>query len=146
MNIIVKHYDKLTKDELYEILEARIHVFVVEQECPYLEIDGKDKNAYHVMGYEDNKLIAYLRVLDKGVSYENVSLGRVLALNRRQGYGSELLRKGIEVAKEKFHADCIEIEAQTYAKQFYEREGFIQTSEEFLEDGIPHIKMELKIK
>ncbi len=146
MKIIVKHYDELTKDELYEILEARIHVFVVEQECPYPEIDGKDKNAYHVMGYEDNKLIAYLRVLDKGVSYENVSLGRVLTLNRRQGYGSELLRKGIEVAKEKFHADCIEIEAQTYAKRFYEREGFIQTSEEFLEDGIPHIKMELKIK
>lgn len=119
MNIIVKHYDELTKDELYEILETRINVFVVEQECPYPEIDGKDKNAYHVMGYEDNKLIAYLRVLDKGVSYENVSLGRVLTLNRRQGYGSELLRKGIEVAKEKFHADCIKIEAQTYAKQFY---------------------------
>lgn len=146
MKIIVKHYKELTTDELYEILKIRVDVFVVEQKCPYPEVDGKDKNAYHILGYQNEKLVGYLRVLNRGVAFKNVSIGRVISLKRREGIGAALLRKGIEVAKEKYQADVIEIEAQTYAKEFYAKEGFVQTSDEFLEDGIPHIKMELKIK
>ena len=119
---------------------------MVEQKCPYPEVDGKDKNAYHILGYQNEKLVGYLRVLNRGVAFKNVSIGRVISLKRREGIGTALLRKGIEVAKEKYQADVIEIEAQTYAKEFYAKEGFVQTSDEFLEDGIPHIKMELKIK
>ena len=146
MKIIVKHYKELTTDELYEILKIRVDVFVVEQKCPYPEVDGKDKNAYHILGYQNEKLVGYLRVLNRGVAFKNVSIGRVISLKRREGIGTALLRKGIEVAKEKYQADVIEIEAQTYAKEFYAKEGFVQASDEFLEDGIPHIKMELKIK
>lgn len=146
MYYIVKHFSDLTTRELYELLKLRVNVFVVEQNCPYPELDDKDLNAYHVLGCEDSKLVAYLRVLDKGVSFEHVSIGRVVSVNRNKGYGRQILKKGIRVAKEKYEPDIIEIEAQTYAKEFYEKEGFVQTSEEFLEDGIPHIKMELKIK
>ena len=146
MKIIVKHYKELTTDELYEILKIRVDVFVVEQKCPYPEVDGKDKNAYHILGYQNEKLVGYLRVLNRGVAFKNVSIGRVISLKRREGIGTALLRKGIEVAKEKYQADVIEIEAKTYAKEFYAKEGFVQASDEFLEDGIPHIKMELKIK
>lgn len=145
MNFTIKRYDELTLDELYDIIKLRVDVFVVEQNCPYYELDGKDKMAYHVFCREKEKMIAYLRVLDRGISFETVSLGRVISLKRRCGLGTELLKTGIEVAKEKYNADKITIEAQTYAKKFYEGVGFVKISDEFMEDGIPHILMELKI-
>lgn len=145
MNFTIKRYDELTLDELYDIIKLRVDVFVVEQNCPYYELDGKDKMAYHVFCREEEKMIAYLRVLDRGISFETVSLGRVISLKRRCGLGTELLKTGIEVAKEKYNADKITIEAQTYAKKFYEGVGFVKISDEFMEDGIPHILMELKI-
>ena len=145
MKIIAKRFEELTLDELYAILKNRIDVFVVEQQCPYPEIDGKDKQAWHVMLMEGNEIAAYLRVLEAGVSFDHVSIGRVLSTKRRSGYGRILLKEGIRIAFEELKAKEIWIEAQSYAKNFYANEGFKQTSEEFLEDGIPHIRMVLEL-
>lgn len=145
MELNIKKYEELTKDELYEILRLRSAVFVVEQHCPWEEIDGKDKNAIHIFLRDNEGIEAYLRVLDRGVSFDEVSIGRVIAVKRRCGLGTRILKEGIHVAKEKYQANKIVIEAQTYAKGLYEKQGFIKTSEEFLEDGIPHIKMTLNL-
>ena len=141
MEEIVKRFDELTVEELYDILAARVEVFVVEQNCPYQDLDNVDKEAYHVYFREDGKVVAYLRVVDKGKRLDEVSLGRVISLRRRQGIGSKLMAAGIRVAKEKFGASKIKIGAQLYAKPFYEQAGFRQISGEYLEDGIPHIYM-----
>lgn len=144
MEIIIKKFDELTVKELYDILKLRVDVFVVEQECPYPEIDNKDEGAYHVWLRDEDGIAAYLRVLDKGVSFDDAAIGRVISSRRRKGYGTIVLKEGIRVAKEKFGADKITIEAQVYARKFYENVGFCQVSEEFLEDGIPHIVMTLE--
>ncbi|TQI66107.1 GNAT family N-acetyltransferase [Clostridium sp. KNHs216] len=141
MQLIVKRFEELTVEELYEILKIRVSVFVVEQNCPYQEIDGKDKQSFHVYLKDDDGIQAYLRVIDKGVSYDEVSIGRVIAVKRRNGIGSKILSEGIKVAKSKLKATAIRIEAQTYAKEFYEKQGFKQVSGIFLEDGIPHVQM-----
>ena len=141
MQLIIKHFNELTADELYEILAARAEVFVVEQNCAYQDLDGIDKNAYHVYYKEDGKIVAYLRVIDKGERLDEVSIGRVISLKRRCGLGSALMKAGLQVAKEKFGATKVKIGAQLYAKPFYESVGFQQISGEYLEDGIPHIYM-----
>ncbi len=146
MELFVKSYDELTRDELYKIIKARVDVFVVEQNCPYPELDGKDTGAYHVWLSENDEIVAYLRVLDKGVSFKDASLGRVLATNRRCGHGTRIVKEGIRVAKEKFGAKRITIEAQTYAAALYEKLGFVSFGDEFLEDGIPHIGMTLELE
>lgn len=145
MECIVKHFFELTCEELFAIYKLRVSVFVVEQHCPYQEVDDFDRQAYHVFFRDAEGLQAYLRVLPGGTVFPEVSIGRVIAVKRRCGIGSRLLAEGIRVAKEKFGAEEIVIEAQTYAKPFYERAGFRQTSEEFLEDGIPHIQMRLAL-
>lgn len=144
MEFVIKKYEELTLDELYEILKARVNVFVVEQNCPYPELDDKDKRAYHVCLNENGIIKAYLRVLDAGVSYEEASIGRVLTTERGKGYGDMIFAKGIEIAREKFNAEKIRIGAQLYAKGFYERFGFRQISDKYLEDGIYHIEMILE--
>ena len=141
METIVKIFEELSTGELYEILKARAEVFVVEQNCPYQDLDDVDKEAYHVYLKEDGKIVAYLRVVDKGKRLDEVSLGRVISLKRRCGIGTQLMQTGILVAKEKFQAKKIKIGAQLYAKPFYEQVGFKQISGEYLEDGIPHIYM-----
>ena len=141
MQLLIKHFNELTADELYEILAARAEVFVVEQNCAYQDLDGIDKNAYHVYYKEDGKIVAYLRVIDKGERLDEVSIGRVISLKRRCGLGSALMREGLRVAKEKFGATKVKVGAQLYAKPFYESVGFKQISGEYLEDGIPHIYM-----
>lgn len=146
MKLIVKRFEELTTQELYEIFRLRVEVFVVEQKCIYQEVDGKDLHAWHVWLEEEGEILAYLRVLDAGISYEEVSIGRVIAKKRRQGYGGRIVAEGIRVAKEKMGAKAIRIEAQTYARSLYEKQGFVQTSEEFLDDGIPHIQMLLEIQ
>lgn len=145
MELIVKKFNELTNGELYDILKARVDIFIVEQNCPYPDIDGNDKDAVHVFLRDNNEIKAYLRVLDKGVMSECPALGRVFSTERRRGYASQVLVKGIEVAKEYFGAQSIYVEAQTYARSLYEKQGFRQISEEFLEDGIPHIKMLLEL-
>ncbi|MGG7213188.1 GNAT family N-acetyltransferase [Clostridium nigeriense] len=144
MELFIKRFDELSTEELYEILKIRVNVFVVEQECAYQEIDEKDKKAYHIYLKDKNEIKAYLRVLDKGISYEEVSIGRVLTTERGIGLGNKIIEAGIKVAKENMNADKIKIEAQSYAKKFYEKFGFNQISDEFLEDGIPHIEMILE--
>ena len=141
MELTGKHFSELTTEELFDIYKLRVSVFVVEQNCPYQEVDSADKTAYHIWLKEDGELLAYLRVLPRGVVREEVSLGRVIAVRRRCGLGSRILAAGIRTAVERFGADCIVIEAQTYARGLYEKAGYVQTSEEFLEDGIPHIQM-----
>lgn len=145
METFIKRFDQLTTDELYEILSLRVSVFVVEQNCPYQELDGNDKGAYHVWLKDENGIQAYLRVLDKGVTLEEVAIGRVVTRQRRIGLGSRILETGIDVAREKFGADRIMLEAQVYARCLYEKAGFRQVGDEFLEDGIPHIPMLLDI-
>lgn len=146
MKLYIKTFNELTLEELYDILRLRVEVFVVEQNCPYEEVDGLDKDAIHVYYKNNDELIAYLRVLDRGVESEDVAIGRVIAKKRRQGLGTLILKEGIKAAKEIFDADAIYIEAQSYAKKFYENLGFVQTSDEFLLDGIAHIKMRLLVK
>lgn len=145
MEILVKRFKELTIHELYEILRVRAEVFVVEQNCVYQDLDEKDKNAYHVYLCENNQIKAYLRVLDHGISFPEVAIGRVLTTERGKGYGNRILQAGINTAREKLHADQIKIEAQVYACGYYEKFGFQQISEEFLEDGIPHIQMLLRM-
>lgn len=141
MELVIKHFNELTNSELYDILKARVDVFVVEQECPYPEIDGKDKDAYHIFLRGENGLAAYLRVLKSGVSFPEPALGRILTTRRGEGLGARIVREGIAFAKEKLNADKIRIEAQVYARGFYEKLGFRQCSEPFMDDGIEHIEM-----
>lgn len=141
MELTIKHFSELTAQELYEIYHSRVAVFVVEQNCPYQEVDEADRHAYHLTLKENGKLLAYLRVVEQNVLRKEVTIGRVLATERRRGYASRLLAEGIRVAEEQLHADKIIIEAQTYALPLYEKAGFVPVSEEFLEDGIPHVRM-----
>lgn len=141
----VKRFEELSAAELYEILKLRVDVFVVEQNCPYPELDGRDKSAWHVYFRENGEITAYLRVLNPGAAFPEAAIGRVISTRRRCGLGTMLLREGIRVAKERLNASTIKIEAQTYARSFYEQQGFRQSSAEFLEDGIPHIEMILEL-
>lgn len=141
MERIVKKFNQLTAEELYEILRVRAEVFVVEQNCAYQDLDGVDLDAYHVYLKDNGEIVAYLRVVDKGKRLDEVSIGRVISLRRRCGLGSELMGLGLRVAKEKFGAEIVKVGAQVYAKPFYESVGFTQISDEYLEDGIPHIYM-----
>lgn len=145
MDLYIKTFSELTGDDVYDILKARHDVFIVEQNCPCQEIDGRDRGAYHVFYRNNGELIAYLRVLDRGVVFDEVAIGRVLCLDRHKGIGTSLMREGIKVAGEKFGADRVVIEAQTYVREMYDKLGFVQTSGEFLDHGIPHIKMELEL-
>lgn len=145
MKLVVKHFSELDAKELYQIYRLRVAVFVVEQKCPYQEVDDADCAAYHLWLEDEGGIEAYARVLPQGTRFPAASIGRVMAVKRRCGLGSQILRAAIEVARTKFHADEITIEAQVYARSLYEKQGFRQTSEEFLEDGIPHIEMQLKL-
>ena len=141
MEVSIKHFSELSRDELFDIYKLRVSVFVVEQQCPYQEVDDGDRSAYHVFMKDEEGIQAYLRILPAGVSFDQVSLGRVIAVKRRRGLGTRIVLKGIKAARELLDAREIKIEAQVYAKELYEKIGFVQTSEEFLEDGIPHVEM-----
>ena len=144
MQLKTKRFDELSLDELYAILRLRVNVFVVEQCCPYPELDDRDQQALHVWLEDDEGIEAYLRVLDRGITGPHAAIGRVIAVKRRAGLGRKIVQAGIDTARERFGAETIYIEAQTYARGLYEKLGFRQISEEFLEDGIPHIKMLLE--
>ena len=144
MEVYVKRFDELTNGELYELLRLRVSVFVVEQHCPYMELDDRDQAALHVCLRDENGLQGYMRILDRGVKSEHVSIGRVIAVKSRSGVGTELLKAGIQAAKERFGADSLYVEAQTYARGLYAKQGFVQISDEFLDEGVPHVKMLLE--
>ena len=141
METFVKTFNELSVDELYEILKLRADVFVIEQNCIYPDIDDKDQSSLHVFLKDKQEITAYLRVIPSNP----VRIGRVISKYRRKGLGTLVLKAGIQAAQDAYHAHSITIEAQSYAKEFYEKQGFIQTSDEFLEDGIPHIEMKLHL-
>ena len=136
-----KRFDQLTADELYELLRLRSEVFVVEQNCVYQDMDGDDQDAVHLWLTEGGKVVALCRVCPAGTHMREVSVGRVITTERGKGYGRRIMLEGIAAAREHFHAKVIEIEAQEYAKGFYEQVDFRQSSDPFMLDGIPHIKM-----
>lgn len=138
-----KHFASLTTQELYTILSLRSEVFVVEQNCVYLDTDNKDVDAWHLCGCEKDTLVAYVRILAPGVSYEEASIGRVLTnpAFRKNGYGVDLMKLAIEKTLQQYGVQKIKIGAQLYLLNFYSNLGFIQTSEVYMEDGIPHIEM-----
>ena len=145
MKLCVKRFEDLNVRELYDILKLRVDIFVVEQNCPYYDLDNLDQEAIHVWIEEDGQIETYLRVMDRNVESEYVSIGRVVNRSHGRGYGRKIMIEGIEVAKKYFDADKIYLEAQVYAKGFYEKFGFKQISDEFIMDDIPHIKMLLNI-
>lgn len=146
MKLIIKSFSELTTTELYEILKARAEIFVVEQNCIYQDLDDIDYRSLHIFYESNGKIIAYLRAFEKDSDAGIVQIGRVLTLTHGTGLGGKLLKEGISLIKEKMNPSSIYIEAQCYATGFYEREGFIISSDEFLEDGIPHVEMVLKIR
>lgn len=145
MEVIIKRFEELSVNELYAIFKARADVFVTEQKCPYPDPDGRDKKAYHIFLAEDGEIKAYLRLLDKGVSFEDVSIGRVLTTERGKGYSKLIIEAAIKTAKEKMNAERIVIEAQSYTQKLYEKFGFRQAGEEFVTDWVPHVEMILDL-
>ncbi|MDU5186779.1 MAG: GNAT family N-acetyltransferase [Finegoldia magna] len=143
MNTIIKPFDQLTTEELFHIYKLRVDVFVVEQQCPYHEIDDIDLIAHHIYLQQNTNILAYCRLYQQNDAYH---IGRVIASPKRKGYGTQIMKTAIEFAINNLHADTIIIEAQTYATKFYEKLGFVQTSEPFEEDGIPHIQMKYIVK
>ena len=143
LDIITKTFDELSKEEVYQMLKLRAEVFVVEQECAYQDVDGKDDKALHVLGFKNNKLVAYTRVFKPGFYFKEASIGRVVvAKNERENkYGYVIMQASIAAIKDIFNENTIKISAQCYLKRFYNNLGFIETGEEYLEDGIPHMAM-----
>jgi ElaA protein len=139
----LKPFSDLTPKELYDILQLRNEVFIVEQNCPYQDLDNKDLYAFHLMGMKDDKLLAYARLLAPGISYSESSIGRVVSspAARKTGMGKKLMQESIDQIRNLFETDTIRIGAQLYLQKFYESFGFKSDSAIYLEDNIPHILM-----
>lgn len=144
MKIITKTFNELTLNELYALLQLRSEVFVVEQDCVYQDVDGKDQKAIHILGNEGHTLAAYTRIFKPGDYFEQASIGRVVVSpdHRRKDYGKEIMLASIAFAKAKNYPS-IKISAQCYLDKFYTDLGFEATGETYLEDGIPHQAMVL---
>lgn len=143
LSIVVKNFESLNTNELYAILQLRSEVFVVEQDCVYQDIDYKDQKALHILGFKDNRLVAYTRVFDAGIYFEEASIGRVIVrqTERNHSYGYDIMNASIDSITEYYGTQPIKISAQTYLKRFYTNLGFIEIGDTYLEDGIPHIAM-----
>jgi len=143
LKLKTKNFTELTTKELYELLQLRSEVFVVEQDCVYQDIDGKDQKSLHVLGYKNEELVAYTRIFKPGDYFEKASIGRVVvAENQRQHkFGYAIMKASIEVVKTHYNTSEIKISAQTNLKSFYNNLDFFEIGEEYLEDGIPHIAM-----
>lgn len=139
----IKSFESLSVNELYDILRLRSEIFVVEQNCVYLDPDGKDKLGLHLFGEYQGKIVAYSRLFKPGISFDFASIGRVVvdANYRNKKWGHDLMREAITGIQSHFGESKITIGAQLYLKKFYESHGFVQTSEMYLEDDIPHIEM-----
>lgn len=139
-------FTELSLEQLYGVLQLRVDVFVVEQNCPYPELDGKDKDAHarHLLGINSQQeIVAYSRILAPNVSYPQASIGRVAVAKsaRGQGVANQLMQRAIAIAKQRWPDDHIQIGAQDYLRHFYQQLGFVVNSEVYLEDGIPHLDM-----
>jgi ElaA protein len=140
---LLKKFEELSPYQVYAILQLRNEVFVVEQACVFQDADDKDQLSYHLMGFSDNKLVAYTRLVPAGAIYEQASIGRVVTSPsvRRSGAGKELMQQSIQKVYSLFGHVPIKIGAQLYLKSFYNAFGFKQISDVYLEDGIEHIYM-----
>jgi ElaA protein len=139
----VKEFNQLSLKQLYDVLRLRSEVFVVEQNCVYQDLDGKDSIALHVLGYVEDELVAYTRLFKPGDYFDEASIGRVVVKStyRKFGYGYDIMNTSIDAVKHYYKTSNIRISAQCYLKQFYSNLQFKIVGEEYLEDGIPHVNM-----
>lgn len=139
----IKSFDEFTVPELYAVLKARIDVFVVEQNCPYPDLDGYDQKALHLWAEENGEVLAGCRIFNKGIKYNEASIGRVLTTEKARGksLGKQLIRYAVETIENRFHTSEIRISAQDYLLKFYGDFGFEDTGKKYLEDDIPHTEM-----
>ena len=146
MKLEIKPWEKLSREQINEIFSLRSEVFIVEQECPYQDVDGKDETADHVMLRVDNELVGYTRVFPENTYFKEASFGRAVVkkTHRGEGYGHLLVDKSLEYLKSKKQSS-IKISAQSYLKDFYSSHGFMAKGEEYMEDGIPHTAMYLDL-
>lgn len=146
MMIKIKSFQELSTIELYAILQLRSEVFVVEQDCVYQDLDGKDQKALHVIGFKEKEIVAYTRIFKSGDYFKEASIGRVVvnSVNRKEGYGLAIMEASIQAIQENFKETSIRISAQTYLLKFYTSLGFKEVGQEYLEDGIPHVNMLLE--
>lgn len=144
-NIIwkIKSFEEITTSELYEIIKARVDVFVVEQNCPYPDLDGYDQKAIHLWAEKDHNVLAYCRIFNKGIKYPETSIGRVLTTEKARGknLGKQLIQYAVETIENRFHTSEVRISAQDYLLRFYSGFGFEDTGKKYLEDNIPHTEM-----
>ena len=143
MNVVIKKFNDLSNFELYEILQLRSEVFVVEQDCVYQDIDGNDQKALHIIGTIENKIIAYTRCFRPGDYFREASIGRVVVKESQRKFkrGNQIMNNSIKAIKDHYKTNTIKISAQCYLNKFYTNLQFKPIGEEYLEDGIPHIKM-----
>lgn len=143
LTFVVKSFDELLIKELYDLLQLRSEVFVVEQDCVYQDLDGKDQKALHLLGYIGHELVAYTRIFGPGDYFKYASIGRVVVRKeqRQHKYGYQLMEQSIATVSTHFNVQTIKISAQTYLKKFYNTLGFKETGDTYLEDGIPHMAM-----
>jgi len=143
----IKSFQELSTTELYTYLQLRVNVFIVEQSCPYPELDGYDVDSYHISYIENDELLAYARVLPSGVKYNYVSIGRVIVVKKSRGIGlaKQLMKQAISFIHEKWPNADIQLQAQAHLTHFYGSFGFVAISEEYDEDGIPHVDMLKKV-
>lgn len=143
MEVSVKTFSEINTEELYDILQLRSEVFVVEQDCVYQDMDGKDQKALHVIGKNNGKVVAYTRVFKSGDYFNMASIGRVVVkeTERKYGLGVKIMNASVKAIQDRLNEDKIHLSAQTYLMKFYNSLGFVEVGEEYLEDGIPHIGM-----
>ncbi|MDC1403217.1 GNAT family N-acetyltransferase [Crocinitomicaceae bacterium] len=149
MQVEIKHFNELTLNEFHDLIALRIQVFVIEQECPYQELDGKDNVGYHlILRNEEGAIIGTTRILPEGISYPEIAIGRVVVAEnfRYLKLGHLLMEKSIQFIEEKFGKQDVRLSAQTHLVKYYASHGFASTGKEYLEDGIPHTEMLLKVK
>lgn len=149
MQVEIKHYNEITLNEFHDLIALRIEVFVIEQDCPYQELDGKDKMAYHlILRNVEGVIIGTTRILPKGISYSEIAIGRVVVAEnfRYLKLGHLLMEKSIAFIEEKFGKQDIRLSAQTHLVNYYATHGFTSTGKEYLEDGIPHTEMLLNTR
>ena len=143
----IKTFDQLTTSELYELLRIRSEVFVVEQDCVYQDVDNNDQTAIHIWLTKGGKTVAMCRICPEGTKLASTSIGRVITTERGKGYGMLIMKIAINTVMERIPAaDHIEIEAQLTKQKFYERLGFVATSEPFMMEGLMHLEMKLNLK
>lgn len=146
MKIIIKQFHELNTEELYQILKLRSDIFVVEQNCVYPDCDGRDRHAHHLFVEQNNHVVGYLRILEKGQTFDQIAIGRLVVREDYRGIGlaRHIMNKALLFIDEYLHEKVVRLSAQQYLVGFYESLGFRSISEGYVEDGIPHIDMEYR--